>query len=173
MRSDRVVVFIDGFMSPEQAGGAAVDRRTDIWSLGAVLYEMTVGRAPFTGNTPREMVAAIVTTEPPPLSSHRSGAPSELQQIVCRALRKDPGERYQNAKEMLDALKGLRHELEFAAELRSSAAAPFWLRWVRSPAAWGLTLLAAALAWSRRPRSRRIVSGQCFCATTTSLRWKW
>jgi serine/threonine protein kinase/Tfp pilus assembly protein PilF len=135
------------YMSPEQAGGAAVDSRSDIWSLGAVLYEMTVGRAPFTGNTPREMVAAIVTTEPPSLSSHRSRAPSELQQIVCRALRKDPGERYQNAKEMLDALKGLRHELEFAAELKSSAAAPLWLRWVRSPAAWALTLLAAALAW--------------------------
>jgi serine/threonine protein kinase/Tfp pilus assembly protein PilF len=135
------------YISPEQARGGHVDRRTDIWSLGAVLYEMATGRAPFTGNTPREVLSAVVTTEPPPLSSHRSRAPGELQQIVCKALRKDPGERYQNAKEMLDVLKGLRHELEFAAELNTSAAAPLWLRWVRSPAAWALTLLVAALAW--------------------------
>src|SRR6266404_6851949 len=74
------------YMSPEQARGAPVDRRTDIWSVGAVLYEMTVGCAPFAGNRPKEVLAAILTAEPPPLSYMRH-VPGELQQILSRALR--------------------------------------------------------------------------------------
>ena len=144
------------YMSPEQARGAPVDRRTDIWSVGAVLYEMMVGCAPFAGNRPKEVLAAILTAEPPPLSYMRH-VPGELQQILSRALRKDPGERYQNAKEMLEALKGLRHKLEFTAELERSAVVPLWLRWARWPTALALTLLAGTLAlafsfyWLRNP----------------------
>src|SRR5437870_2108224 len=72
------------YMSPEQARPAVrgIDKRTDIWSLGAVLYEMAAERAPFTGNTPKEVLAAILATEPPPLSSYMAQAPGELQQIV-------------------------------------------------------------------------------------------
>lgn len=141
------------YMSPEQARGAPVDKRTDIWSLGVMLYEMAVGRTPFTGDTPRDVMAAIVAIEPPPLSGYMAQAPGELQQIVNKALRKNPEERYQNAKEMLEALKGLRHKLEFAAELKRSAIT----RWIRSPTALALTLLAVALAlafpsyWLRKP----------------------
>jgi serine/threonine protein kinase/Tfp pilus assembly protein PilF len=145
------------YMSPEQARGASVDKGTDIWSLGAVLYEMATGHTPFTGDTPREVMAAILATEPPPLSSYMAQASGELQQIVSKALRKDPEQRYQNAREMLEALKGLRHKLEFAAELKGSAAAPLWVRWTRSPTVLALTLLAGALAlalslyWHRNP----------------------
>ena len=145
------------YMSPEQARGAPVDRRTDIWSLGAVLYEMATGCAPFTGNTPREVLAAIETTEPPLLSRNSSQAPSELQQIVTKALQKDPGQRYQNAGEMLEALKGLHHKLDFAAELKRSTARHFWLRWAQSPTALTLTSLVGVLAlafvfyWMRNP----------------------
>jgi serine/threonine protein kinase/Tfp pilus assembly protein PilF len=145
------------YMSPEQARGAPVDRRTDIWSLGVVLYEMVTGRAPFIGHTPREVMAAILATEPRPLSGYMAQAPGELQQIVNKALRKDAEERYQNAKEMLVALKGLRHKLEFTAEFKRSAVTPLWLRWTRSPTVLALTLLAGALAlslslyWLRNP----------------------
>src|SRR3989449_11463143 len=93
------------YMSPEQACADPVDKRTDIWSLGAVLYEMVTGHAPFTGDTPKEVMAAILATEPPPLSNYMVQAPGELQQIVSKALRKDPDQRYQNAKEMFEALK--------------------------------------------------------------------
>src|SRR6266496_2412125 len=109
------------YMSPEQARGAPVDKRTDIWSLGAVLYEMAAGHAPFTGETPREVMTAILATEPPPLHSYTAQIPSELQPIVGKALRKDPEERYQNANELLAALKGLRRKLEFAAEIMAKS----------------------------------------------------
>jgi TolB-like protein/Tfp pilus assembly protein PilF len=145
------------YMSPEQARGGSVDKRTDIWSLGAVLYELATGRAPFAGGAPKEVMATILTTEPPPLSRYVAQVPGELQQIVSKALRKAPGERYPTANEMLDALKGLRRKLELKAELERSAAARLWLRWTRSPAALALTLLAGAfslaflLYWLRTP----------------------
>jgi serine/threonine protein kinase len=112
------------YMSPEQACGAQVDKRTDIWSLGAVLYEMVTGHAPFTGETPGEVMASILEKEPPPLTSYVAHTPAELQQIISKTLRKDREERYQSAHELLEALKGLRHKLEFKAELKRSTAAP-------------------------------------------------
>ena len=112
------------YMSPEQARGAQVDKRTDVWSLGVVLYEMVTGHAPFTGDTPREIMASILEKEPPPLTSYVAHAPAEPQQIISRTLRKDRKERYQSAHELLEALKDLRHKLEFKAELKRSTAAP-------------------------------------------------
>src|SRR2546430_5300953 len=113
-----------GYMSPEQAYGAPVDKGTDIWSLGVVLYEMITGHVPFTGETPGEAMSSILEMEPPPLTSYVAHAPAELQQIINKTLRKDRKERYQSAHELLEALKDLRHKLEFKAELKRSTAAP-------------------------------------------------
>jgi eukaryotic-like serine/threonine-protein kinase len=144
------------YMSPEQARGAHVDKSTDIWSLGVVLYEMVTGHAPFTGDppsqsygaagTPREVMSAILEKEPPPLARYVAHAPAELQQIISKTLRKDRTERYHSAHELLETLKDLRHKLEVEADLARATAAPSWLRWTRSPAALALVVLVAALA---------------------------
>jgi TolB-like protein/Tfp pilus assembly protein PilF len=131
------------YMSPEQARGGHVDKTTDIWSLGVVLYEMVSGHGPFSGDTPKEVMSSILEKEPPPLKRSVAHAPAELQQIIGKALRKDPAQRYRSAHELLHALKELRRKLEFKLQ---RAAAPLWLRWARSPVALVVMLLAAALA---------------------------
>src|SRR5947208_993214 len=138
------------YMSPEQARGAPVDKETDIWRLGVILYEMVTGHQPFVGEAPREVMTSIREKQPPPLTSYSKQSPAELQQIISKALRKDQSERYQSASEMLQALKNLRHKLELKA-------VPLWLRWTRSPIALVLVLLVAALSlalpfyWHRNP----------------------
>ena len=124
------------YMSPEQARGEPVDKRTDIWSLGVVLYEMVTGHTPFTGDTPREVMTSILEKEPPPLTNYVKQTPAELQQIISKTLRKDRDERYQSAHELLGALKDLRHKLEVKTELKRSTAAPPWLRWNDRPPPW-------------------------------------
>jgi TolB-like protein/cytochrome c-type biogenesis protein CcmH/NrfG len=131
------------YMSPEQARGGHIDKSTDIWSLGVVLYEMVTGHAPFSGDTPKEVMSSILEKEPPSLKRSVAHAPAELQQIIGKALRKDPAQRYRSAHELLHALKELRRKLEFKLQ---RAAAPLWLRWARSPVALVVMLLAAALA---------------------------
>src|SRR6478735_2242135 len=134
------------YMSPEQACGTQVNNSTDIWSLGVVLYEMVTGHAPFTGDTPKEVMSAILDMEPPPLTSYLAHTPAELQQIISKTLRKDRKQRYRSAHELIEALKGLRRKLEVEADLARAPAALLWLRWIRSPAALVLVLLVAALA---------------------------
>jgi eukaryotic-like serine/threonine-protein kinase len=110
------------YMSPEQARGLAVDARTDIWSLGCVLYEMLARRAPFEGPTMTDVLAAILEREPASFSSMMTDAPAQLEWIIGKALRKDRDERFQTARELLGDLKRLRDELEFEARLEASAA---------------------------------------------------
>jgi eukaryotic-like serine/threonine-protein kinase len=117
-----VVMGTVAFMSPEQARGKETDERTDIWSLGVVLYEMVTGRLAFAGETMNDAIAAILTKEPLPLTQYISDVPAELQRIVGKTLRKDPEERYQHVKDLRIDLKDLKQELEFAAKLERSAA---------------------------------------------------
>src|SRR5438093_6919763 len=105
------------YMSPEQARGQKVDARSDIWSLGVVLYEMVAGSPPFRGETPSDCIAAILTTEPPPLSGVLSDVPLKLESILKKALRKNSDERYQTVKEMLADLRILKGELETDSSL--------------------------------------------------------
>ena len=100
------------YMSPEQARGQKVDARSDIWSLGVVLYEMVAGTPPFRGETPSDCIASILTTEPPPLSGALADVPPKLESILQKALRKNSDERYQTTKEMLADLRILKGELE-------------------------------------------------------------
>jgi serine/threonine protein kinase/Tfp pilus assembly protein PilF len=105
------------YMSPEQARGQKVDARSDIWSLGVVLYEMMAGRQPFRGDTPSDCIASILTTEPAPLSRVLRYAPPELESILEKALRKNSDERYQTIKEMLADLRILKGKLEAKSSL--------------------------------------------------------
>ena len=114
-----VVMGTTAYMSPEQARGLELDARTDIWSLGVVLYEMLSGRMPFNGDTPSDLIVQILDRDPAPLVSSPV-VPSELAWIVRKALRKDREERYQTAPELLGDLRGLKQQLEFAAQLERS-----------------------------------------------------
>jgi len=120
--SPGTVMGTAAYMSPEQARGVSVDERTDIWSLGVVLYEMVSGRPPFVGQTPTDVVVAIVEKDPPAISQFVTMAPSELERIVRKALRKDTDERYQIVKEMAIDLRSLRKDLEINAQLDRSIA---------------------------------------------------
>jgi len=117
-----VVIGTAGYMSPEQARGLGVDHRSDIFSLGAVIYEMLARRKPFEGETPSDTLAAILKTEPLPLARVTSGVPAELVRIVNKSLRKDREERYQVVKDLWLDLKALRQELEFQDKLDRSIA---------------------------------------------------
>ena len=96
------------YMSPEQARGEATDRRTDVWSLGVVLYEMLTGELPFRGERETSIMYAIVHEEPKPLQKLRTGVPFELANIVGKALKKDRNARYATAGEMARDLKRYR-----------------------------------------------------------------
>ena len=93
------------YMSPEQTRGADVDRRTDIWSLGVVLYEMITGQPPFKADHELAVAYSIVNEEPAPPTALRTGVPMELEQVVRKALAKHPDERYQHVDDMRVDLK--------------------------------------------------------------------
>src|ERR1041384_3113932 len=117
-----IVIGTAGYMSPEQARGLGVDHRSDIFSLGAVIYEMLARRKPFEGDTPSDTLAAILKTEPPALARVARNVPPELVRIVNKSLRKDREERYQVVKDLWLDLKALRQELEFQDKLDRSVA---------------------------------------------------
>jgi len=160
-----VVMGTTAYMSPEQARGLEIDARTDIWSLGVVLYEMITGRAPFKSETAGDTSAAILKTEPLALSQHVPETPSELERIVRKALQKDREERYQVVKDLLLDLKSLKRDLDLSVEFDRSGA----------PLSHERRLSGAA---EQTPGSGTYVSNQTSALTqqlglTSNARWLW
>ena len=126
------VIGTPQYMSPEQARGLETDHRTDIWSLGVVLYELVAGQAPFEGETANDVLASILIVEPPRLREKSPEVSVELERIITRALAKDRLERYQTIEELLldfellkQALRVGTEESRFAPRARRSTAMGF------------------------------------------------
>ncbi len=107
-----VVMGTVPYMSPEQIAGRAVDHRTDIFSLGVMLYEMATGKRPFAGASSVELLSSILKDTPPPLSETKPGLPARLDQVVSRCLEKAPGRRLQRASDLHGELRALRREID-------------------------------------------------------------
>jgi eukaryotic-like serine/threonine-protein kinase len=109
------------YMSPEQVRGQAADQRTDIWSLGVTLYEMLTGQLPFRGEYEMSVMYSILNESPQPVSVLRSGVPVKLEQIISKAMLKNPAERYQNAGDLIADLASPEKDMGTAASVETSA----------------------------------------------------
>ena len=140
------------YMSPEQLGGRPADARSDVFSLGILFYQMAAGRRPFSGDSPAELISALLRDTPSPLGKLRGDLPGQLGAIVARCLEKDPSARYPSARELCDDLRRLTDEVASgtaataAAVRRRRRRTPWW--WLAAAA---LALAAAPLAFWLRP----------------------
>lgn len=115
-----IVLGTVSYMSPEQARGLPVDSRTDLWSLGVVLYEMLTGRLPFEGPTVPDVISLVLTKDPLPPSKHNPAVTSELDEIILKSLSKDRDQRFRSARDLLLELERIKKWLEFEPEIGSA-----------------------------------------------------
>jgi serine/threonine protein kinase/tetratricopeptide (TPR) repeat protein len=131
------------YMSPEQAKGEPVDARTDLFSLGTVIYEMATGKTPFAGNSTAEVFVSLLRENPPTVSSVNPAMPKKLDAIVQKLLAKDPGSRYASAEVLREDLEGLNTPAALSA--KNGASKRRNLVWIAG--ALVLLLVAGGLAW--------------------------
>lgn len=155
------------YMSPEQARGEELDARTDLFSLGVVLYEMAAGRRPFAGKTTAVIFDSILHHAPPPPSSLNPAVPAELDRIVGKALEKDRTLRYQTAAELRADLKRLKRDLDsgHASAVTTTGPVPApkpgrrWA-WVAAAVVILLAAIAGGVAWFQRGERPGVVKGE-------------
>ncbi len=145
------------YMSPEQAEAKKVDARSDIFAFGSVLYEMVTGQRAFRGDSQVSILAAILHEEPAPVSKSTAGVPRDLERIVARCLRKEPGRRFQHMDDLKVALEELKEESDSGsliapAETGIKGRRSRW--WIAAAAA--LLIAAAGAAWWLRPSPREV-----------------
>jgi eukaryotic-like serine/threonine-protein kinase len=157
------VLGTTAYMSPEQAEGRPVDARSDLFSLGVMLYEMATGERPFAGDTSVAILSSIVKDTPKPITEINPALPRDLGRIVRRALSKDPERRYQSAKDLRNDLEELKASIdagELTAPTASASPGPAPTRtamrrrgwgWVAAAVAAGLVILAAWLVRQSSP----------------------
>ncbi len=152
------------YMSPEQARGEAVDHRTDLWSLGVLIYEMASGRLPFKARSEVETLGAVIGAEPTPLSQITQEIPAEAERIARKAMEKSAEDRYQHADDLATDLRNLKRDLAsgqiaVASHSTGGADAPAdhsgvrtgGRRWALAVAILGVGAVAAYYAWQREP----------------------
>ena len=149
------------YMSPEQAEGKPIDSRSDLFSLGVMLYEMATGRRPFTGDTSISIISSIVRDTPRSITAVNPALPRDLERIVRRALAKDPERRYQNAKDLRNDLEELKASID-SGELIAPAGAGV----STSPAASGSPARRRARWWTA-------VAATTALGLTAALLWLW
>jgi serine/threonine protein kinase len=153
-----VMLGTPAYMSPEQARGRAVDRRTDIWAFGCVLYEMLTGARPFRGETLTDTVAAIITSEPD-WTALPAGTPGRVRSLVARCLRKDPAERLRDIADARFQIEEALTDPGGAAAIGASGrrAGRAWAPWIAAALFLGTTLLLATRPSTSSPSRESIV----------------
>ena len=151
-------------MSPEQARGGKVDARSDVFSLGVVLYQMVTGERPFQGASAVDMISSILRDTPPSVTDRRADLPPHLARILRRCLEKDPRDRYQTSRDVYNELRDLRAETSSASSVSSprSEAAVGQEAAPRAPAAWRRRALGG-----RPPIAAVLLGLALFVATRT------
>jgi Tol biopolymer transport system component/predicted Ser/Thr protein kinase len=150
------IVGTVAYMSPEQAEGKTVDQRSDVLSLGVLLYELATGQRPFTGDTSLSVLSAILKDSPRPVPELRPDLPRDFTRIVKRALNKDPEERYQSAKDLRNDLHAVQDDLSSGEFARPAPAAALLVKRTLTPttlAALAAAGVAAVALWALTTRS--------------------
>ena len=139
MTREGTILGTVSYMSPEQAAGRGVDSRSDIFSFGVLLYQMTTGQLPFRGDTSTSTLAKILETEPEPVSGVRQGLPPDLERVVRRCLQKQPDARYNDTRDLVAELRDLQTtgESQAVTPEKSEKKIPMWV--------WGAVLALAAV----------------------------
>jgi serine/threonine protein kinase len=172
-----VVIGTTAYMSPEQARGQKVDHRTDIFSVGIVLYEMLCGHKPFEGETWSDVMAAVLVKDPPPIDA--AVAPSALKQIVERCLEKDPDKRFQSASDLTFALRQATDQSEAGPSAVINNQRPSSASWHRTGlviASIIIVLLLAGIVWLTKSHtvpveSKKPVRAPVVSESKTTLTW--